>query len=58
MVTMFECIRQDKVQVLMEYVGKVENGDSWEQLKDKVKNAIARQTNKTSAVFKLFMEMP
>ena len=37
---------------------KVKEGDSWEMAKTKIKDAIMRQTNKASAVFKLFMEMP
>ena len=58
LVAMFECVGQDEIQVLLEHVGKVEEGDSWNTTKTKVKEAIMRQTNKASAVFKLFMEIP
>ena len=37
LVAMFECVRQDKIQVLLEHVGKVEEGDSWNTTKTKVK---------------------
>ena len=58
LVAMFECVGQDEVQVLLEHVGKVEDGDSWPEVKRKIKEAIMKQTNKASAVFKLFMELP
>ena len=54
---MFECVGQDEVQVLIEHVGKVEDGYSWNEVKRKIKEAIMKQTNKASAVFKLFMEI-
>ena len=58
LIAMFECVGQDEVQVLMEHVGKVEDGDSWDEAKRKIKEAIMKQTKKASAVFKLFMEIP
>ena len=50
LVAMFECIGQDEIQVLLEHVGKVEEGDSWAEVKRKIKEAILKQTNKASAV--------
>ena len=55
---LFECVGQDEIQILLEHVGKVEEGDSWTEVKRKITDAIMKQTNKASAVFKLFMEMP
>ena len=37
LVAMFECIGQDEIQVLLEHVGKVEEGDSWAEVKKKLK---------------------
>ena len=33
LIAMFECVGQDEVQVLLDHVGKVEEGDSWEEVK-------------------------
>ena len=54
----FKCVGQDEVMQLLEYTGNVEDGDKWDTVKTKVINGIKAQTNKSSAVFKLFMEMP
>ena len=44
----------NKVQDLFKYVGKVLQADTYEQAVDKIKNALKRRGNRTSAVFKLF----
>ena len=58
LLTMFKCVGQDEVRQLVEFTGKVGQGENWENAKTKISNGIKVQTNKSSAVFKLFMEMP
>ena len=42
----------------MEFTSKVGQVENWENVKTKISDGIKAQTNKSSAVFKLFMEMP
>ena len=44
----------DEVQDLFKYVGKVLPEDTYQQAVDKIKNALKKRGNRTSAVFKLF----
>ena len=44
----------DEVSDLFKYVGKVLPGDTYQQAVDKVKAALKKRGNQTSAVFKLF----
>ena len=44
----------DKVTDLFKYVGKVLPGDTYDQVVEKVKVALKKRGNRTSAVFKLF----
>ena len=44
----------DEVSDLFKYVGKVLPGDTYQQAVDKVKDALKKRGNRTSAVFKLF----
>ena len=44
----------NEVNDLFKYVGKVLPGDTYEQALDKVKAALKKRGNRTSAVFKLF----
>ena len=44
----------DEVSDLFKYVSKVLPGDTYQQAVDKVKAALKKRGNRTSAVFKLF----
>ena len=58
LLALFECVGQDKIQILLEHVGKVEEGDSWTEVKRIITDAIMIQMNKASTILKLFMELP
>ena len=48
----------NEVSDLFKYVGKVLPGDTYEQAVDKIKAALKKRGNRTSAVFKLFNRHP